>query len=95
LKYQPQDLIDELEREVALRENVYPKWVQGGRMTQEKADFHLGAMKALLTTYKLAFLRPDEFREFVLENKRLKEAAENNPTVNAVATKMNAEVTRV
>ena len=37
-------------REIAMRERVYPSWVAKGRMTQQKADHELAAMKAVEQT---------------------------------------------
>jgi hypothetical protein len=37
-------------REVRMREMLYPKWVQAGRMAQATADRQLGCMKAVLGT---------------------------------------------
>jgi hypothetical protein len=37
-----------VEREVKLRERVYPRWIQGGRMTQTLADREVDLMKAVL-----------------------------------------------
>lgn len=39
-----------VKREIAMRERVYPKWVEKGRMPQDKADHELSAMKAVLQT---------------------------------------------
>lgn len=39
-----------IEREIAFRKRVYPKWVVGGRMTQTKADEEIGVMLAVLET---------------------------------------------
>jgi hypothetical protein len=39
-----------VEREIRMRERVYPGWVSGGRMSQAKADHEIAAMKAVLTT---------------------------------------------
>lgn len=36
-------------REVGMRERVYPRWVQLGRMSQTQADKETVAMKAVLT----------------------------------------------
>jgi hypothetical protein len=41
-------------REIALRERVYPKWVETGRMTKQKADHEISAMKAALGTLMAA-----------------------------------------
>lgn len=37
-------------RELAMRRNVYPKWVAGGRMTQLKAHAEIAAMAAIVET---------------------------------------------
>ena len=41
-------------REIALRERVYPRWVEGGRMTKQKADHEIASMKAALGTLMAA-----------------------------------------
>jgi hypothetical protein len=37
-------------REIGKREDVYPRWVRQGRMTQKFADEQLDAMRAVLAT---------------------------------------------
>jgi len=37
-------------REIGLRRNVYPKFLMSGRITQEKADYEIAAMEAVLET---------------------------------------------
>lgn len=39
-----------LKREIAMRKNVYPKWVQSKRMTKEEADTEIERMTAALHT---------------------------------------------
>ncbi len=39
-----------VEREIAMRERVYPRWVEQHRMTQRKADEEIQAMRAVLET---------------------------------------------
>jgi hypothetical protein len=41
-------------REIALREKVYPKWIETGRMTKQKAEHEIAAMKAALGTLMAA-----------------------------------------
>ena len=51
------DQLDCARRELALRRNVYPKWVASGRMTQAKADHETQAMAAIVATLeKMALL---------------------------------------
>jgi len=40
--------IAEVQREIALRENIYPRWVETGRLTKQKADHQIACMKAVL-----------------------------------------------
>lgn len=42
--------IAELKAEIALRQNVFPTWIVKRRMTREKADQRVAAMKAALHT---------------------------------------------
>lgn len=46
------DQVKAAEREVRQRERVYPRWVEGGRMTQAKADHELRCMRAIVETLK-------------------------------------------
>jgi hypothetical protein len=39
-----------LKREIALRKNVYPKWVESGKMRSSEADYEIEAMTAALHT---------------------------------------------
>lgn len=52
-------------REIAMRERVYPRWVESGRMTQEKADQELATMRAVRATLVAEQERRDQ-REFEL-----------------------------
>lgn len=42
--------IEEVERELALRRDVYPRQVAAGKMRQSIADYHLKRMEAVLAT---------------------------------------------
>lgn len=44
--------IAEVEREIALRERCYPRWVASNSMTQKNADKQLLAMRAVLETLR-------------------------------------------
>ena len=37
-------------RELSMRENAYPRWVQSNKLTQKKADNEIAAMKAIINT---------------------------------------------
>ena len=45
------DKIKCLRREIAMRKNVYPKWIESGRMTQEAADREIAVMQAIHDDY--------------------------------------------
>lgn len=47
-----EDEIQELEREVALRRRVYPRWVFQGRITQVKADRQIAVMQSAINRLK-------------------------------------------
>ena len=48
------DQIRCVEREIAMRERVYPKWVAAGRMKLDQSEREIDAMKAVLATVKAA-----------------------------------------
>jgi hypothetical protein len=50
--------IEEVEREIALRERVYPRQVLSGKMRQSVADMHMDRMKQIAAT--LQWLRDNE-----------------------------------
>lgn len=41
-----------VEREIGMRERVYPRWVASKKMSQQKADAEIAAMNAVLATLK-------------------------------------------
>lgn len=45
-----EDQIAEIKREIRMREGVYPKWVQSGRMKQADSDRQIARMRAVLET---------------------------------------------
>lgn len=42
--------IREVQREIKMRETVYPKWIKQNRLTQAEADHRLRAMRAVFET---------------------------------------------
>jgi hypothetical protein len=44
--------ISECEREVSLREQLYPRWIARGTMREAEAAMHLERMRAVLATLK-------------------------------------------
>lgn len=42
------NLIACVEREIRLRERAYPRWVEGGRMSKERADAEIRLMREVL-----------------------------------------------
>jgi hypothetical protein len=45
-----QDQIDEVKREIAMRERMYPIWIKRKALTEHGAARQLGLMRAVLTT---------------------------------------------
>lgn len=41
-----------VERELVMRRRAYPRWIEGGKMTQAKADAEIRAMTAVLETLR-------------------------------------------
>jgi hypothetical protein len=65
-----QQLKDEvacLERELALRRNVYPKWVANGKMTDEKADWEITQMAGALESVRKVLYCAEISEEIVLD----------------------------
>lgn len=46
--------LDELERELRMRRNCYPKWVEAGRLSQATADRQLKVMEGAKETVRQA-----------------------------------------
>lgn len=78
------DLVRAAERELAMRERVYPKWVADKRMTQAAADHEIRAMRQIVDTLVL-FQR---FRQPIFDcvTRRLAElrAIERHPAAEAI-----------
>lgn len=41
-----------VEREIRLRERVYPRWIESGKMTQARADREIAAMQGVAMTLR-------------------------------------------
>lgn len=52
LDYSIDEQVAEVERELHLREELYPKWVLARKMTQSRADRQIGLMRAVLVNMK-------------------------------------------
>lgn len=64
------DQIECVKREIAMRERVYPTWVDRRRMSKEQADRELGRMRAVLATLQRlqeAMNRPDPLSQALNE----------------------------
>lgn len=48
------EMIAEVERELAVRKNVYARWVKQGKTTQAAADLQQGRMQAVLEVLRRA-----------------------------------------
>lgn len=45
--YSLDDMIGCAKRELLMHQRVYPKWVEQGRMRQDKADWEIGCMEQI------------------------------------------------
>lgn len=56
-----------LGREVALRERLYPRWVENGKMKPEAAEFELNCMKSIFDWLKAHKSMVDEALKYMEE----------------------------
>lgn len=40
------EMVTEIEREIAMRERVYPRWIADGKLKQAKADRQIAILRA-------------------------------------------------
>jgi hypothetical protein len=69
--------VSEVEREIALRKNVYPGFVARKNMKQADADLHLERMIAVLRTLRWLQTNEDEVRAAIIAADR---PSRKNPT---------------
>jgi hypothetical protein len=53
LKFNLPQQLEEVMREIALREKVYPRMVSGGQMKESVAQYHLARMRAVADTLRI------------------------------------------
>lgn len=41
-----EEMMDEIKREIKMRERVYPRWIENGRMPKQDADLQMLKMRA-------------------------------------------------
>lgn len=46
--------VKEIEREIALRRRVYPRWIEAGKLSQTAADRQIAVMEAVAATLRKA-----------------------------------------
>ena len=51
MTFSDEEKLREITREIAMRRNVYPNWVQRGRITQQQADRHIAIMLEIAKDY--------------------------------------------
>lgn len=59
-------------RELALRTNVYPRWIQAGRMTQEKAKHEIDCMAAIVNQIEKCRLLEEVSNEILAAEEKRK-----------------------
>ena len=52
--------IASVQREIGMRELVYPAWVRNKKMSQEKADYEIEAMRAVLVSLEALRLKDSD-----------------------------------
>lgn len=50
MKFSIEQQIEEVERELKMRESAYPRWVRSGKLRQSIADYQMDRMRAVLDT---------------------------------------------
>jgi hypothetical protein len=73
--------IAEVEREIALRESAYPRFVGSGKMKQDDADLHMAQMKAVLKTLQWLKLNETSIREAL--SKKLEQSLSSSQDASA------------
>lgn len=63
-------------RELRLRQNVYPRWVEGGRMTAEKAAYEIECIEAIVAQLERAKLLAEVTEEFRADARQRQEQSE-------------------
>lgn len=61
--------ISEMEREIALRERVYPQQVAAGKMKQAQAEMLMDRARAILATLMFCQEHLEDFRTFIAAKK--------------------------
>lgn len=56
MMFSEQEKAECAKREVKMRERVYPRWVQQGKMTQQQADLEIAMMREIAEEYSPAGL---------------------------------------
>ena len=52
MKFSLDQQIEEVEREINMRESVYPGWIARGKIRRSAAEYHMDRMRAVLETLK-------------------------------------------
>jgi hypothetical protein len=61
--------IEELDREIRMRNDVYPRWVRTGKMKQSFADYCIARIAAARATLVWIAENENEIREWVSQKK--------------------------
>lgn len=57
------DMLNEINREIRLRQRVYPRWIADGKLSQSRADSQIAVMNAIADIIELAIAEPDPAEE--------------------------------
>lgn len=52
MRYSPQEVVTELDREIGMRRSVYPGLIKSGKLTTEAAEKRIGIMQMLAAEHR-------------------------------------------
>ena len=69
MKFNLRQQIEEIDRELRKRAEVYPRWVRSGKIKQSQADYHVARLEAVKTTLEWLATNETEIRAYVEQRK--------------------------
>jgi len=65
MKFNLRQQIEEIDRELTKRAEVYPRWVRAGKIKQSQADYHVARLEAVKRTLEWLAANETEIRAYV------------------------------
>ena len=69
MKFNLRQQIEEIDRELRKRAEVYPRWVHAGKIKQSQADYHIARLEAVRHTLEWLQENETEIRAYVEQRK--------------------------